>query len=488
MSTPAIILYQRSETGPWWYDFHVSGTRHRRSTRTANRDAAEQVAVRAHAGVVAKAGRAARGKTGTLAGLRDADADRARAKGVGEDQARSIRDCWAHVMRVLGEDCDPADIDYDRVEAYVARRREEKARGQTIRKEIQALKRGLKAARRKGWVGELLDDWPELRNDAKDVRKAGKLHPASTIAAWLEALDQVPKAQGARAQAEFVLRTGLRAHEVYRVCWAWVEPSLPGLEVPALLRLPDSGTKDREERRVGLTVEALALLERERDGKGFNDPIFPGDHHRAYRAASTAIQSPRVITLRDLRHCHASWGAYKSGDVAAIKDALGHADLETTQLYLSSTLQRTAGTALAVGQLFEAMKDDKKRGGNGTSGSPMVGDRHSAASQMAPAAFEKGSFKRVGVTGFEPATVCSQSRCATRLRYTPRPPASYPSSAPSCNAEAILQLPSPVDHPATRRRTARATASRRWRWRGSAPRRGCQRRSMGSSGRGRGGG
>ena len=29
--------------------------------------------------------------------------------------------------------------------------------------------------------------------------------------------------------------------------------------------------------------------------------------------------------------------------------------------------------------------------------------------------------KLVGVTGFEPATLCSQSRCATKLRYTPQP-------------------------------------------------------------------
>ncbi len=27
--------------------------------------------------------------------------------------------------------------------------------------------------------------------------------------------------------------------------------------------------------------------------------------------------------------------------------------------------------------------------------------------------------KLVGETGFEPATLCSQSRCATRLRYSP---------------------------------------------------------------------
>src|SRR5215203_5172618 len=43
-----------------------------------------------------------------------------------------------------------------------------------------------------------------------------------------------------------------------------------------------------------------------------------------------------------------------------------------------------------------------------------------------------GRAAMVGAAGFEPATLCSQSRCATRLRYTPpvglrngsRPPAS----------------------------------------------------------------
>jgi hypothetical protein len=29
------------------------------------------------------------------------------------------------------------------------------------------------------------------------------------------------------------------------------------------------------------------------------------------------------------------------------------------------------------------------------------------------------SFKVVGAAGFEPATLWSQTRCATRLRYTP---------------------------------------------------------------------
>ena len=33
-----------------------------------------------------------------------------------------------------------------------------------------------------------------------------------------------------------------------------------------------------------------------------------------------------------------------------------------------------------------------------------------------------GSSQSVGVTGFEPATLCSQSRCATKLRHTPALP------------------------------------------------------------------
>lgn len=47
----------------------------------------------------------------------------------------------------------------------------------------------------------------------------------------------------------------------------------------------------------------------------------------------------------------------------------------------------------------------------------------------------------VGVQGFEPWTPCSQSRCATRLRYTPTEPIFYTDSAirrKSCNIQAMV--------------------------------------------------
>jgi hypothetical protein len=37
----------------------------------------------------------------------------------------------------------------------------------------------------------------------------------------------------------------------------------------------------------------------------------------------------------------------------------------------------------------------------------------------------------VGVTGFELATLCSQSRCSTRLSYTPTEPRSLSGSQPT---------------------------------------------------------
>ena len=53
----------------------------------------------------------------------------------------------------------------------------------------------------------------------------------------------------------------------------------------------------------------------------------------------------------------------------------------------------------------------------------------------------------VGVTGFEPATLCSQSRCATKLRYTPKdscPMHHHTGADAKCRARGRLTLGSSV--------------------------------------------
>src|SRR5262245_7341831 len=54
-------------------------------------------------------------------------------------------------------------------------------------------------------------------------------------------------------------------------------------------------------------------------------------------------------------------------------------------------------------------------------------DTHGAAVSMplGGKTFQEIRENLVGVAGFEPATPCSRSRCATRLRYTPSPRLTY---------------------------------------------------------------
>jgi integrase len=225
----------------------------------------------------------------------------------------------------------------------VALRRQEGARGQTIRREIQALRRGLEAARKRGRLHRVLADWPEVRSDPAHEGKRGKLIPPGILSRWLGELEG-----DAQDQALVALLTGLRSQELRRLRWEWVEPTDSG-PTPAILRLPAGSTKSRQERVVGLPAAVLEVLERKAQAAQ-GGPLLPGEHKTAYRLASKRAKWHRTITLRDLRHTHATISAHATGDAAGTQAALGHSDLATTQRYLSATVDRAAGAAAAVAQ------------------------------------------------------------------------------------------------------------------------------------------
>ena len=122
----------------------------------------------------------------------------------------------------------------------------------------------------------------------------------------------------------------------------------PGLPVPALLTVPDEAAKTRTGRVIGITPSALEIIEHLSEGKPPDEPLCPAIHNRAFKTAAKRIGYHQVITLRDLRHCHESWGAFGTGDAAAAMSAAGHSDLRTTQLYLHSNLDRTTSMAVAA--------------------------------------------------------------------------------------------------------------------------------------------
>ena len=352
---PDFVLYRRDGSSAWWYDFTVSGQRERWSCGTGDRAGAERIAREAREKAIRAAGRPGRGKGVDLALLGGLDYERAQKKGVSAAQQKSVLDLWRSICETLGSSLEASAVDYELAEDYIARRRAAGRLGKTIRLELQALKRGLRIAARKKLIDVAPSDWPQIRSDPPGKRR-GKVHPIPVILRWLEALDQVPRSAGARAQAELVIRTGLRAHEVRALTWAWVEPGLVGVleeadpSIVATLRPPAEACKDREERVIGLTAETLTLLEAARRERGWDAPLFPGVHLRAFTAARKLIGYAKTITLRDLRHMHGTLAAWLTKDARAAQAALGHSSLETTQLYLSSSLERTTAAAAAVGQ------------------------------------------------------------------------------------------------------------------------------------------
>ncbi len=348
-----IKLYQRTGTPYWWFDFFVGATRIRRSTGTTSRRVAARIAREAYDAARRGAEELERVSPAVnngddLAMLAGLDVAEAVGRGVGEKQRESVLNCWAHLCRLLGADLAPHKLDHDKVLFYVAQRRQEKARGQSIRKEIQALKRGLKIARRRGSVKEMLADWPTVRSDPPRKAQAGKLHPPEVIGAWLSQLKELhPRAW---QQAQVAVGTGLRATELRRIEWSWVEDAPPGLGVGALLRVPAEAAKTRTERVVGLTpttLDALRAALSDTDA-AWEGRLMESQHRRAFKAAATAVGYPRTITLRDLRHCYATWAAQGTGDAAAAQAALGHSELRVTQRYLTATLDRVAQASLAA--------------------------------------------------------------------------------------------------------------------------------------------
>lgn len=317
----------RGESDVWWIRFKVHGRDYRRSTGELDKRAAAKAARRIRADVESRTGvpeRPAAVRPLTLEDLSVWDIEAAAARNVSAAQAQSIEDRWLPVLRYYGPEALPAAITYDTFVAYVAQRRLDGVRGQTIRKERQGLTRGLKYARRQKQIAEV-PELPKIRNDAPLERQAGTYYEPEVIALWLEELART--APAAALQAELAYETGLRGEEVRRVTLEMV--------VGDELRLPAAATKTRSARVVPLTARALAVV-RELAG-GVHDvdiPLCPAKHYRACRRASRALDLPSV-KLRDLRHSRATDAAHRT--LVGASGLLGHADLSMTSRYIHAS-------------------------------------------------------------------------------------------------------------------------------------------------------
>jgi integrase len=281
--------------------------------------------------------------------LSAADILKAKSRGVTPHHIRALESLWTVTLRSLGDV--PADsITFETLEDYIGRRREQGVRGQTIRRELAAVKRALTIAVRRRHIAELPSEWPEVRSGPPHPGKRGKLVAPDVIRMVLL---EVP--QDVRDTMEFALPTGLRAAEVQRLEAAWVEPTAPGSAVAALIRIPAHAAKNRRERIVGLTEPALALIRKRLEADPKAGRVFSqGAHVKALQRACKRLSVSPVVTLRDMRHTFATLALQGTADPTAVQSALGHSDLRTTQRYLSSTVGRTLTASTAVLDQLEA--------------------------------------------------------------------------------------------------------------------------------------
>jgi len=281
-----------------------------------------------------------------VARLAEWDVERAVAEGVAESRAQTLEWVWAPLADHFG-DKPVQQIDEVAITRYVAARREAGVRGQTIRREAQALVRALGLARQRGHIGRV-PARPKIRSDAPLESARGQLHPPEVLAVWLAELHQ-----DARDEVELCLRTGLRAAELKRVRASWVEPAPAGSATRYVLRVPAGDAKTRRERVIGLTDAAAEIIRRRVEADPEAEHVLAqGTHRRAYREAAERIGYGKRIKLRDLRHTFATLAVAGSGDPWAALESLGHRDLRTTSLYQHSTEARAAATAAAAERLL----------------------------------------------------------------------------------------------------------------------------------------
>ena len=147
-----------------------------------------------------------------------------------------------------------------------------------------------------------------------------------------------------RALLELLYSSGLRVSEFCGVRWNDLDTDT------GLLRVTGKGRKTRVVPVGAKALAALASL-REQDGCGGDDPLLRGQRGRpltpnGVRARLRRRANEQGVWKRVyphlLRHSCASHLLESSGDLRAVQELLGHADIGTTQIYTHLDFQHLA--------------------------------------------------------------------------------------------------------------------------------------------------
>ena len=175
-------------------------------------------------------------------------------------------------------------------------------------------------------------------------RKLPKVLDADEMGALLEFPTDDPEAVHDRAMLELLYSSGLRVAEIVSLRWRDLDTR------EGMLRVTGKGSKTRIVPVGRQALSALAAL-REQEQADDDHLILRGRHGRPLSTNSVRTRLKR--RARDqgvwqrvyphlLRHSCASHLLESSGDLRAVQELLGHADIGTTQIYTHLDFQHLA--------------------------------------------------------------------------------------------------------------------------------------------------
>jgi integrase/recombinase XerC len=239
---------------------------------------------------------------------------------------------------------DPGRVSEHDVRRFIARLHRQGLGSRSIQRLLSALRSFYRWLMREG----LADHNPAASVKAPKVRRKlpGTLD-TDAIARLLDIRDDSPLARRDKAMMELFYSSGLRLSELAGLRWDMIDTA------SGLVRVRGKGNKTRVVPLGSYAAEALQKWRQVRGQfAGFDEPaVFVSSRGRPI--STRTIQSrivhwarrqglPQKVYPHLLRHSFASHVLESSGDLRAVQELLGHADISTTQVYTHLDFQHLA--------------------------------------------------------------------------------------------------------------------------------------------------
>jgi integrase/recombinase XerC len=239
---------------------------------------------------------------------------------------------------------DPRRVDEHHVRGLITRRHRQGLGPRSIQRLLSAIRSYYRYLMREG----LADANPAA---AVKAPRAGKKLPATldtdTVARLLDFEPRTPLEIRDKAMLELFYSSGLRLSELATLHWNQLDTS------SGLLRVTGKGNKTRLVPIGSYAAQALEAWRRVRGNfAGFEEPsVFVSQRGQpiSVRTVQARIRHwarkqgiPQQVHPHLLRHSFASHLLESSGDLRAVQELLGHADISTTQVYTHLDFQHLA--------------------------------------------------------------------------------------------------------------------------------------------------